>query len=288
MNNRWQHPDDHATAPLAQPLKWEDAVCLDPPVGDGNTVPPGSVKVGHADQTLWLPPRRPMPRDRPAGEIRLKPEQVPALETSVPEAGTVWLPRPVVEHMPEEFDSATLLDPEVWAASAQSVPASIGEDLNRFGPGVPSQSAATWHGIAPPPTNRPRRRRRWLLLSLLIVVSVLAFLAWQHYGRPVEVIGVMARTDAAGPACNGTARVTGVLETDGGLGDVTYRWRRSDGTDSGVLTQYVPSGHHSTELVLDWTFKGHGTMQATATLEILTPIPTSTAVTFPYTCRPVA
>lgn len=71
----------------------------------------------------------------------------------------------------------------------------------------------------------------------------------------------------------------------GGAGTVRYRWRRSDGTDSGVLTQPVPNGRRSTDVVLRWTFQGKGTMQATATLEIVGPGSGSATVAFPYTCR---
>ncbi|MCX2184995.1 hypothetical protein KV205_31390 [Streptomyces sp. SKN60] len=117
------------------------------------------------------------------------------------------------------------------------------------------------------------------------MLAVLAALAWQHSGRPTTVTAVTVQTDSGGPPCNGTAVITGTLETDGGPGDVTYRWRRSDGTDSGTLTQRVPSGHRTTDVVLRWTFRGHGAMTATATLEILTPTPVSKATSFPYICR---
>ncbi|MFC6594014.1 hypothetical protein [Kitasatospora paranensis] len=164
------------------------------------------------------------------------------------------------------------------------------EGLRRFGPGVPPQAAAVWHGTAAaapvPVPEAPRRRRRWLLLPLVLLIAVLAWFGWERYGRPAAVTGVSVRTDnARGPGCDGTAVVTGTLATDGGAGTVRYRWRRSDGTDSGVLTQAVPSGRATTEVVLRWTFQGKGAMQATATLEVVTPGSGQASVSFPYTCR---
>lgn len=279
MSNRRQHPESHAQDRHAQPTELGETIRLQP-VDDQVTVPPGSMKIGPAHQTLRLPPQRPMSGREPSSEVR----PVPTPVTQAYEAATVWLPQPVTEPAPEEFNNTTLLDPNAWAASTQPVPAPTDEELHRFGPGISLQTADTWHKAALPPTDHPRRKRRWLL-PLLIVLSALAFLIWQRYEQPVSIAKVTVHTDAAGPACNRTFQITGVLETDGGAGEVTYRWRRSDGTNSGVLTQHVPKGHHTTELMLRWTFQGHGTMQATATLEILTPIPTSAAVTFPYTCR---
>ncbi|WP_051732633.1 hypothetical protein [Kitasatospora phosalacinea] len=156
--------------------------------------------------------------------------------------------------------------------------------LRRFGPGVPPRAAAVWHGegvVAPP----PRRWDRWLLVPLALLLALLGYLVWDRYVRPVEVVGVTAGGPATGPGCDGTAVVTGTLETDGGEGDVRYRWVRSDGTDSGPIVQHVAAGRRSTGVALEWTFQGRGELTATARLEVLEPAGSRPAeATFRYSC----
>ncbi|KDN87930.1 hypothetical protein [Kitasatospora cheerisanensis] len=169
-------------------------------------------------------------------------------------------------------------------------PAAVPSDgLRRFGPGVPPRAAAVWRGEDVPGTpERPkpgRRWDRWLLVPLVIMLVLLGYLLWDRHGRPVAVVGVTASSDPAGPGCDGTAVITGTLETDGGAGDLTYRWIRSDGTDSGPITQRVPSGQRRTEVALHWTFQGHGEVSATARLEVLKPGGGAHAETvFDYRC----
>ncbi|MFD8595676.1 hypothetical protein ACFV1L_11790 [Kitasatospora sp. NPDC059646] len=163
------------------------------------------------------------------------------------------------------------------------------DGLRRFGPGVPPRTAAVWRGEdVPGPPERPkpgRRWDRWLLVPLVITLLLLGYLLWDRYGRPVAVVGVTASSDPAGPGCDGTAVITGTLETDGGAGDLTYRWIRSDGTDSGPITQHVRAGHRHTDVALHWTFQGHGEVSATARLEVLNPGGGRRAeTTFDYRC----
>ncbi|WP_051814513.1 hypothetical protein [Kitasatospora sp. MBT63] len=244
--------------------------------------PPGSQAPG-PDRTVQL---KAQPQPQPQPQPQLAPGSTPS-----PMSG------------PIPAGSATFLDPEVWSTPATerttpqpADPAEPGpgqdgatppDGLRRFGPGVPPQAAAVWHGETQPPAAEPprKRRRRWLLLPLLVILAVLAYLAWQRYGHPVVVKAVSVQADASGLTCDGTQAITGTLETDGGSGEVTYRWLRSDGTDSGELTQEVPSGHHSTEVVLRWSFHGQGSMDATATLEVLSPGSQTSAASFTYTCR---
>ncbi|GLW71082.1 hypothetical protein Kpho02_33810 [Kitasatospora phosalacinea] len=157
------------------------------------------------------------------------------------------------------------------------------DGLRRFGPGVPPGAAAVWRGEV---AAAPRRRwDRWLLVPLVLLLALLGYLLWDRYGRPVEVAGVTARTAAAGPGCDGTAVVTGVLETDGGEGEVRYRWVRSDGTDSGPVVQHVEAGRRRTEVRLEWAFRGHGEYAATARLEVLEPAGGPSAEAgFVYSC----
>ncbi|MFJ9522106.1 hypothetical protein ACIRPK_28115 [Kitasatospora sp. NPDC101801] len=225
-------------------------------------------------------------QDEPFGTVRLGPP---------PAGSTVQLRLPPE---PTPFESATFLDPEVWPAAAPPagaddptrrvapavapVPAQP-DGLRRFGPGVPPQAAAVWHGTAEPP--RRRRWKRWLILPLLLaLLAALGYWAWQQYGRPMAVDSVAMETDPAALGCEGTQVIRAVLATDGGGGDLGYRWRRSDGTDSGELTQHIARGHRSTELVLRWSFHGQGSMDATATLEVLAPDTHTAAVSFTYDC----
>jgi hypothetical protein len=102
----------------------------------------------------------------------------------------------------------------------------------------------------------------------------------------MAVTGVDVRSSPPhpGPDCDGTALVTGTLGTQGSAGTASYRWRTSDGNTSGLLTQYVPGGSHTTEVVLRWTFHSPSSMQMTATLDIVGPTARSASVTFPYNC----
>ncbi|MCG6493782.1 hypothetical protein [Kitasatospora sp. A2-31] len=161
-------------------------------------------------------------------------------------------------------------------------------ELRRFGPGVPPQAAAVWHGAAVPDREQPGRRRasRWLvpLAVLLAVLALLAFLFWRFTSPALAVTGVGVTTDPAGPGCGGTAVITATVETDGGAGTIRYRWLRSDGTTSDEIRQDVESGARKADLVLRWSFEGRGELQATATLQILSPDARTAAVSFPYRC----
>ncbi|MFE3200143.1 hypothetical protein [Embleya sp. NPDC059237] len=213
-----------------------------------------------------------------------KPDESTVRLPHVDEVGTVRLPPAAL--------AATLHIPEPVAPESEEAP--------RFGPGVPTlrdpadgRVASVWHGTPSPgprPQDVPRRRRPrrsilgGLLLPALVLIAVLVYLAWQRYAPPLAVTGATVHADAAGPACDGTATVVGTLHTNGRAGTVNYRWKRSDGTVSGVLRQRVARDAHRTDVVLRWTFDGHGTVQATATLEILSPDPADASATFTYAC----
>ncbi|RAJ36881.1 hypothetical protein K353_04709 [Kitasatospora sp. SolWspMP-SS2h] len=176
---------------------------------------------------------------------------------------------------PSDVEETVRLDPAVTrpidlAATLPEPggPASEGE-LRRYGPGVPPGAAAVWRGEAVAAAPPPRRWDRWLLVPLVLLLALLGYLLRERYGRPVEVVGVTAVTASAGPGCDGTAVVTGTLETDGGAGRVTYRWLRNDGTVSGPFVQHVAAGHRRTDVTLEWSFRGHGEFAAGARLEVL-------------------
>jgi hypothetical protein len=169
----------------------------------------------------------------------------------------------------------------------------------RFGPGVPvpamtvdlSQATAMWRGETQPVdgdgdaaySRRQRRLISWLL-PLLVLVAVLAILLWQHSGSSLIVTDAAVRAASPSLACDGTATVTATMHTNGANGTITYRWRRSDGTVSGTLRQQATKGLTDVHVVLLWSFHGQGTMNATATLEVLSPSQISASTTFGYSC----
>ncbi|WP_406208839.1 hypothetical protein OH807_37615 [Kitasatospora sp. NBC_01560] len=219
-----------------------------------------------------------------AGETTTR-VQTPAHGSTVPALLTSTVPAPPLTSTVEASTPAEPSGPTATVAPQGERSFAPGE-LRRFGPGVPPQAAAVWHGApaadAPQPA-RPRRVRRWLV-PVAVLLAVLAFLFWRFTMPALAVTGVGVTTDPAGPGCGGTAVITAAVETNGGAGTVRYRWQRSDGTTSGEIAQDVRSGAHHTDLVLRWSFEGQGSFQATATLEILSPAPRTAATSFTYHC----
>lgn len=247
-------------------------------------------------------PRRRFALSAPDAEAEPGPEPLDA----IPDESTVRLPHS--DHVPTVYLSgppeaaATLHFTEDLTERPTGRAPSPGPAAHehRFGPGVPDPGpdtaghlASVWHGTVRPGEavtadgagRRPRRRLLggWLL-PLAVLVAVLAYLGWQRLAEPLAVTGAVIRTESAGPGCDGTAVITGTLKTNGGTGDVRYRWKRSDGTMSRVLHQHVAQGNSRTDVVLRWGFDGHGTLPATATLEVLSPDPTTASVSFTYHC----
>ncbi|WP_327673639.1 hypothetical protein [Kitasatospora sp. NBC_00458] len=274
----------------------ERTVRLDRPAGAPATGgPDAEATVGLEDteaaSATFLDPRAWGGAPAPGESVTLAEPPAPAPGTVPPAPGTVP-PAPGADPSASAVPGVTAALGATAASGAS--PGEGAEDdrpfapgeLRRFGPGVPPQAAAVWHGRAVPGAEQPRRRRalRWLV-PVAVAAAVLAFLFWRFQGPALEVTGVGVTTaDPAGPGCGGTAVVTAVLETRGGAGTVRYRWLRSDGTTSGEIRQDVRSGTHRTELVLRWSFEGRGSFDATATLEILAPQARTAATSFPYRC----
>ncbi|MFJ3515968.1 MULTISPECIES: hypothetical protein [unclassified Streptomyces] len=161
----------------------------------------------------------------------------------------------------------------------------------RFGPGVTAAMPAPFPiGVAVGVVAPPRRRRlaglRRYALAALVLAAVLAYLGWQRLGPGIEVRSVAVSTDPKGPACDATADVVAVVETDGRPGTLTYRWVRSDGTQSEQLTERVPRGQREARLHLLWTFRGTGSYPARAELQLVSPGQRTAAVDFTYRCSP--
>ena len=141
----------------------------------------------------------------------------------------------------------------------------------RFGPGVPPGVARKWRGRS---ATRRSLSRRVVGGLLTLGVAVLAgLLVWWllRGGSGVTVTGVSVSAPKTTQSCDTTVRVVGTIRTDGGSGDIAYRWRRSDGQVSGMLSESVRKGQRSVEVPLRWTVKGTGTMHAVATLEVVRP-----------------
>jgi hypothetical protein len=131
-----------------------------------------------------------------------------------------------------------------------------------------------------------RRSRRWILplTVLILVVAVLIYFLWGRTTTPVAVDSVAVKASAPTVTCGQTEHLTALITTNGGSGTLTYQWARSDGTRSGVLTQDVSKGENQTTVALLWNFDGPGTMNATATLHILSPGNVSGSTEFRYNC----
>jgi len=158
----------------------------------------------------------------------------------------------------------------------------------RFGPGVPPRLAGVWRE-GDPRRKRPLARRILSGVITLGVAVLTGLVVWflLRSGPKAEVTGVTVSAPAGVQTCGATAVVVGVIHTNGGQGDVSYRWKRSDGQNSGVFTDTVPKGKHAIEVPLRWTVKGPGTLHAVATLEVLSPKgPDGTAsAAFEYECH---
>ncbi|MFF3601660.1 hypothetical protein [Kitasatospora indigofera] len=249
------------------------------------------------DPTVWAKPAVPSqpagPEPATPGQAVPQPMALPPLVGGTQTLGTFGATEDATQRLdaPVPAGAPAAAVPAGHAAAAVPLPAVAPEDerplaegeLRRFGPGVPAAAAAVWHGETEP--DRPvRRKGRRRLLAVLLLLALLALLAWRWYSPSLAVTSVAVATDPAGPPCGGAAVVTATAQTNGHAGKVRYRWVRSDGGTSGELVQSVPEGTRQADLVLRWTFDGHGTMQATATVEILSPGQHTAAASFTYSC----
>jgi hypothetical protein len=168
-----------------------------------------------------------------------------------------------------------------------------GDEISlRFGPGVPvgeqSQLVKTWRA-----GQRPvRRGRGWLrnLISSLVTIIVVGGAVWWLLLRPgpgLEVTAIEVQAPQATQRCDTTVEVVGVLTTNGERGQVTYRWVRSDGDESGVLQATAEEGEREVSVPLQWRVTGPGRLHAVATLELLTPGDSTrrASAAFDYLCR---
>ncbi|HTJ66095.1 MAG TPA: SprB repeat-containing protein [Actinospica sp.] len=170
------------------------------------------------------------------------------------------------------------------------------ETYVRFGPGIPAvvpapdRATAIWRGEVRPvevaQQGPERRAQRWImpLTVLILVIAVLIYFFWGRTTTSVAVKSVAVTAATASVSCEGSERLTAVLTTNGGSGNVTYQWQRSDGTHSDVLTQNVDKGESKVSVTLLWNFDGYGTLDATATLRVISPGTAAGSATFRYVC----
>ena len=192
-------------------------------------------------------------------------------------------------------DTATRRLPSATPAAGVTLPGPAGgpQELIRFGPGVPgagtAQAAAVWHGTvrpAPPTGPKPSRRRGpAYAVAVLVVLAVVAFLLWQRTGPALAVRSVAVAAAPGSLSCDATEDVVATVRTNGRAGTLRYHWHRSDGTDGGPQRQTLTAGQASVRLPLRWTFQGHGTYRATASLAVGGPGGRTASVSFTYSCR---
>jgi hypothetical protein len=243
----------------------------------------------------------------PDGTIRLGKNSAspPQDAPSAPTQPTVQLRMPAAGHEETVVVAAAVpapaQGPEQASASeldavGEAAPAAGPESLIRFGPGVPdpktARTIAVWQGkaapaAAPAPERASARKgnRGWWVLALLLVLAVVGWLLWSRLGPKLAVEGVAVTASPSQLACDSAEFLVGTVRTNGHAGTLQFRWLRSDGTDSGPLTQDVRAGQRSVQLPLRWTVQGKGSFHGTATLKVTAPGTAEGAASFDYSCK---
>lgn len=177
-------------------------------------------------------------------------------------------------------------------------PAAPGDEQNislRFGPGIRPEDTSPlidkWRAGRQPPPSR-RRRRGWArslvsgLTTIAVVAGVVGWLLLRGQGSGLEISALKVLAPQATQRCDTTVDVVGVLTTNGERGEIAYRWRRSDGTETGVLSATADRDRREVTVPLHWRVTGQGRLHAVATLELLSPGETRRAsASFDYLCR---
>ncbi|MEY9872339.1 hypothetical protein ABH931_001813 [Streptacidiphilus sp. MAP12-33] len=176
-------------------------------------------------------------------------------------------------------------------AAAEAAPAPD-PGLIRFGPGVPdpktARTIAVWKGEVTPEAEPEERKRRSWLFWVPVLLLFLGLLAWWLYGllapAAIKLTAASVQVTPAAVTCGGKATITATVTTDGSGGTFHYRWLRSDGTDSGLLTETVAAGTRQVQLPLIWTLTGPGTFAGRATLQIQDHPALTESGSFTYSC----
>ncbi|MEZ0065074.1 hypothetical protein ABIA32_001062 [Streptacidiphilus sp. MAP12-20] len=233
------------------------------------------------------------PEDAVPGEdgtmhLKLPPQDAPL----PPDEGTVRLGG--VPPLAAEPESVGYIATVMAAAAAAEAPAPD-PALIRFGPGVPdpktARTIAVWKGqAAPDAQQRPAeegKKSRWLFWVPVLLVF-LGLLAWYLFRllapSAIQLTGASIQVVPTAVTCNGKATVTATVATNGEAGSFQYHWLRSDGTDSGMLTETVAAGTRQVELPLIWTLSGPGSFHGTATLLVPGHSSIKPSASFDYSC----
>jgi hypothetical protein len=163
----------------------------------------------------------------------------------------------------------------------------------RFGPGVQPEDTNPlmdkWRAGRQP---RRRRRRGWArslisgLITIAVVGGVLVWLLLRGQDAGLEITAIKVQAPHATQRCDAAVDVVGVLTTNGKRGEISYRWRRSDGNESGLLSASTEKGRREVRVPLHWTVTGQGKLHAVATLELLAPgAGRRASASFDYLCR---
>jgi hypothetical protein len=242
----------------------------------------------------WQPQDAPSPEERTVrlgGATPAEPQAyVPTVKFSEPDATLVT---PIAAE--PELIAAPAAEPAAMPEAAAAAAAGASDPgLIRFGPGVPdpktARTIAVWKGEAAPAAEKAaegarKRNRLWWIPVVLLALALLGWYLWRSQaGSALELQGASINVTPTSVSCNGTATITATVATNGDSGSFQYHWVRSDGTDSGMLTESVVAGTRQVELPLVWKVSGPGQFHGTATL-VLPGHPTiKPTISFDYSC----
>jgi len=161
------------------------------------------------------------------------------------------------------------------------VPAGPIAGIIRYGPGIPVSLPASaggltaeqvWRGTqqpAPGPRRPVLRRLAGSALTVILLAASGVLLYQRFHHVPLKVTSV-AVTKRAAAGCG--LEVNGRINTNGGVGTVTYRWLFSPGKQQPApLKQSVSAGQKTVYVTVAVEGSGHGSASQQATLEILDP-----------------
>jgi hypothetical protein len=197
------------------------------------------------------------------------------------------------QRTPSQYQPGRAVAPGALGSGAPVSASPAQPDANlRFGQGVPAAPPAWQLAQQSLAVQKPKRRVWPMIASAVSVFGTLALAAaviwylWQQSQDTVAVskVEVTTSTPLKGK-CDVQVDLVGTITTDGTAGIISYEWVRSDGKSSGVLEQSVRKGETSTKVHLYWQFQGRGTLNAKATLRIISPTQTQASKDFTYSCK---
>ncbi|MFI6919874.1 hypothetical protein ACIBIZ_07960 [Nonomuraea spiralis] len=135
--------------------------------------------------------------------------------------------------------------------------------------------------------SRRRRRRTILSSALFAVIMAGAIMAWFRLTDVPEltVMSIDVTVPKKTLGCDDAIIVTGKVVTNGGVGEISYEWRKNLDKEVVKGTLRTRSDQTSYSVPLRWTLSGKSSVKATATLKVLSPGPARTdKVSFTYKC----